>query len=351
MWQGYVHRVQASDEYKHPHYAYQRDSSMFYNVSYAANVGLKDPFRPELGPATPKDLALRFLTNVRAAPEEMGWGMGGRRDFWEHQIFEVPGIPHFAERPAWIMMWISEYSLAALTLAGIILLIWRRQWTIGGYVVLSLVALGTSPWPQQTARYYAPMLPFFFVAAFGCVVWLTALAMKVRYRAVRLGARAAAVYLALFVVAGSALAFVPSVNNYHYRTTYKDANGVDHPYTLVWYPPSFIAFHSALAWLKEHASPNEIVAVSMPHWTHLETGLKSVMTPFQEDPATAQRLLESVPATYVILETTGSYNSHLPDQIRSAPDKWERVFASVPSGAEVYRRVHRDTSSAAPAVR
>src|SRR4051812_46294714 len=43
-WQGYVHNVEKGQDYQHPYYAYQRDPSMFYNVSYAVNMQLKDPF-------------------------------------------------------------------------------------------------------------------------------------------------------------------------------------------------------------------------------------------------------------------------------------------------------------------
>jgi hypothetical protein len=45
-WQGYIHAVETSPSYRHPAYSYQRDPTLFYNVSYATNVTLRDPFRP-----------------------------------------------------------------------------------------------------------------------------------------------------------------------------------------------------------------------------------------------------------------------------------------------------------------
>ena len=51
LWQAHVERVRASDEYRHPAYNYQRAPYQYYNVSYAENVLLIDPFRPELGTA------------------------------------------------------------------------------------------------------------------------------------------------------------------------------------------------------------------------------------------------------------------------------------------------------------
>ena len=49
LWQAHVERVRASDEYRRPAYSYQRAPYQYYNVSYAENVLLIDPFRPELG--------------------------------------------------------------------------------------------------------------------------------------------------------------------------------------------------------------------------------------------------------------------------------------------------------------
>ena len=51
LWQAHVERVRASDEYRRPAYSYQRAPYQYYNVSYAENVLLIDPFRPELGTA------------------------------------------------------------------------------------------------------------------------------------------------------------------------------------------------------------------------------------------------------------------------------------------------------------
>jgi hypothetical protein len=47
-WNLYIYSVEHSQEYRYPAYAYQRADYMFYNVSYATNLKLKEPFRPEL---------------------------------------------------------------------------------------------------------------------------------------------------------------------------------------------------------------------------------------------------------------------------------------------------------------
>ena len=51
-WYMYVHRVEASFEYQHPTYPYQRSDYLYYNVSYARNMAYVDPYRPELGKAS-----------------------------------------------------------------------------------------------------------------------------------------------------------------------------------------------------------------------------------------------------------------------------------------------------------
>ena len=71
-WQTYVARVRASDEYAHPAYEYQRASYQYYNVSYADNVRLLDPFRPELGRMGLTTFAARLATNLPSLLESLG---------------------------------------------------------------------------------------------------------------------------------------------------------------------------------------------------------------------------------------------------------------------------------------
>src|SRR5215471_1104948 len=71
-WQSYVRTVETSASYQHPVYSYQRDASLFYNVSYATNVALRDPFEPELGKVHSSDLVSRFVSNIRALPGNLG---------------------------------------------------------------------------------------------------------------------------------------------------------------------------------------------------------------------------------------------------------------------------------------
>ncbi|MGI8545951.1 MAG: ArnT family glycosyltransferase [Gemmatimonadaceae bacterium] len=359
LWQAYIHNVQSGYRYTHPFYPYQRDASLFYNVSYGTNVALKSPFTPELGNASTKDLVVRFVGNAVAAPNYLGQSVAGDLGQWEPYVWS-----HHAETPVRLLTWrairLTFYLIGVLILGGIALQLWRRQWLIGLYFLLTLGALGTSPWPAQTLRYLTPLLPFSLVAMMGAILvcirgargflgrrgavgglgsgWRRATFPS---ESVTIGVQALAVYVFLFAFAGVA---VESGRGYHKLlddATYRSRDGVNHPYKLVHFWQGFSSFYAALKWLGVRAEPGAIVAVSMPQWTYLESGLKSVMTPFQEDPGTAQQLLDDVPASYVILEQTGSYNRHLPAQIRRSGDKWLLVYSSVPAGVEIYRRVGR----------
>jgi hypothetical protein len=64
LWQAYIWSVQSAPEYLSPAYPYQRAAYQYYNVSYADNVLLIDPFRPELGTASMSDLLGRLIANT-----------------------------------------------------------------------------------------------------------------------------------------------------------------------------------------------------------------------------------------------------------------------------------------------
>ena len=71
-WQVYVSHVRASPEYSHPAYEYQRAAYQYYNVSYAENVFLVDPFKPELGHLTAGTFVSRLTANSTQLLEAFG---------------------------------------------------------------------------------------------------------------------------------------------------------------------------------------------------------------------------------------------------------------------------------------
>src|SRR4029450_1401631 len=56
---------------------------------------------------------------------------------------------------------------------------------------------------------------------------------------------------------------------WHQKVTYTNLNGSKDVYRLFFYHDSYRTLDGALDWLKERAKPDDVVAVSMPHWVHL----------------------------------------------------------------------------------
>ncbi len=89
LWQTYIHSVESSDNYKHPSYAYQRDSSLFYNVSYSTNVALKSPFQPEQGLATRSDMLVRVFQNAVTMPSYLAEAITAKEGFWTGHLTRI----------------------------------------------------------------------------------------------------------------------------------------------------------------------------------------------------------------------------------------------------------------------
>ena len=94
LWQGYINQVISSDAYKHPAYAYQRAAYQNYNVAYSENMKYRDPYRPELGIATPaqrlKQAASNLIPIIRIFGESVSWRglMPGEAVSWRRQLLD-----------------------------------------------------------------------------------------------------------------------------------------------------------------------------------------------------------------------------------------------------------------------
>src|SRR5205807_2745368 len=91
-WHAYIASVESGESFVHPAYTYQRADYMFYNTSYARNVSLKEPFTPELGKATMRDWARRFLHNLVRMPISLGEAVSAKKEYWDKWLKEIPGI-------------------------------------------------------------------------------------------------------------------------------------------------------------------------------------------------------------------------------------------------------------------
>lgn len=338
LWQSYIHSVESSEPYKHPYYAYQRDPWVFYNVSYATNVALKRPFDPELGPATKSDLLLRFANNAVTMPAVLGEAISGRKGFWEGHLARLNRLLRIVQIPKWTCTVVLA-GLGLLVLSGLIWMLRRRQWLIPIYLLLSVAAICSTPWPGQFPRYMAPLEPFlliaFLVGAIGVQTWAQ------RRLPSNPATRVLAITIGAIVLGESAVSCVVAYRNFREPAVYEDSLGVRHGYTLFHYPAG-AGTENGLRWLVAHADRNAIVAVSVPQWVYLKTTLKTVMPPLEPDANKAQQMLDSVPVTYIALDhllAEDKFNLRFPALVRSSPDRWRLVYTDSGHEFDIYERV------------
>ncbi len=303
-WQAHVGRVERSDEYQRPAYAYQRAPYLFYNVSYAQNIlKLKDPFAPELGPLTRGDVARRVLHNAALMPITLGEILTGGRDFWDWLLKPPP----FSSDRTLLEAWADGLSVAVgvMVLAGILRLLILREWLLPLYVGASLGMVCLTPWPGQFARYLIPLLPFVLLTFVRFVEYLRASGSAGRFAVWR----RAAWGLGVATLAGGLFqGLVTASHAYHHRRfegAVYEGTGDRRVSRLFFYGFEWREFDMAVHWLKTHAEPDAVVATSSPHWVYLKTGLKAVMPPYEKDRAAAQGLLDSVPVRYALVDDLG----------------------------------------------
>lgn len=351
-WFSYVQYVEASADYQRPAYAYQRADYMFYNVSYARNASLNDPFDPDLGHSTLSDRVERFFINATQVTRNIGESVSSSRRVWERareQISEQLGVGAGQQ-------WITDvplFGLGCLVLVGMGVLLTQGQIIIPLCVLSSLSVICLTPWPAQFNRYLMPTVPLLALSLCTAIAWILGQSRQPHLSKWRGVIRV----LACLVVAGIALQQVAiTVAIYSKRllpVKYQTRQGESVGYRLFFYVDSYRAFDSGVDWLMAHAKPSEVIAVAMPHWVYIRTGNKTVMPPFESDPIKAAQLLESVPVTYLVLDEgldiTVDSKRFMKGVVKSFPDRWKRVYSddvTTETGErheqafEIYERVH-----------
>jgi hypothetical protein len=338
-WQAYISSVKNGTEFSRPAYEYQRAGYQFYNVGYMDNLAYIDPFVPEQGIASPSSWLKRIASNVTSMPESLGSAISVKHDWFRSWIGRLH--KHFG--PIWapsdFIVGIPLVLLGGLVLAGLILLMARREWLVVFYVIGSLALICLTPWPGQFDRYLWPVTPILTVASFS--VLLTFLKREAKARTMR---RIGSLALVTIVVVGTftteSLALFSTFRQ-RQKTVFKSEGGQPGEYSLFFYTDDWRDYDSTVEWLEEHASEGEIVATAVPHWVYLKTGLPAVMPPFEPDPQQAQRLLDSVPVTYLVLDSFNFINvsiRYAAPLVRDLPDRWELVYRSESNGSRIYRR-------------
>lgn len=340
LWQSYVHSVESSSSYKHPHYAYQRDPSMFSNVSYATNISLKSPFQPELGRASMGDLIHRVFGNLPIVPGNLGQGITSVDLLWDGHLRALNRLLKPVTLPSWTVG-LCLGVLGWLVLAGIIVQVWRGPRFIGLYLLFSVGAICVTPWAAQIPRYIAPLEPFLFLALFAGLQMIKQAYRRIPSMRSQRILTGLTVSLLFFIPFESAVSLASGIRNFRGKAVYEDASGKRREFWLQHYPNTFVSAVGALNWITNHANRKAIVAISMPQWAYLKTGLLTVMPPLEANPLQQQRLIDSVPVTYLVLDRMvmgGEFNEKFPAMVQAFPHKWSLVYSSRSGDTQVYKR-------------
>ena len=339
-WHYYLNLIEASDEYNHPAYSYQRAPYMFYNVTYARNFTLEDPFAPENGAA--RNLR-RFGRNVASAPANLGEPISTLRGYWLIFLQLIFGSDESSNRLLTGFVSVLLYLIGLAVLAGMMLQIRRRDWVVTLYLLPYLAAMCFTPFPEQYPRYLMPVTPFLALCFILFLIFIKDKfcgAAESTGRARFGGLLVAAIVGSLFLIQFFCLQYV--FRNDFEPLAYADRQNHPVRQRLFFNNDLQIDFDRCVDFVKENAGTRSVVGAGTPHWVYLRTGLKAVMPPMENDPVKAQELLDSVPVRFLIIgrDVVKSERYTLP-VVQNFPDRWKPVYAT-PSGVfVVYQRTDR----------
>jgi hypothetical protein len=341
LWQGYVYSVRHGPEYTHPAYPYQRAPYLYYNVSYAENLALRDSFKPELGYATPVDLALRLGSNLRKVPLNLGEGVTANAGgiVWVlEKIDERLGL----RLPDWTVVEYSLYVLGELVIAGAVLFAVRGEYFIPLYLVGSVLLICLTPWPQQFARYATPLTPFLAMCLVQTLRWTAGGPKPLRGRSAVDWLRLAVCAGVVASVMGAQFLLLRKVFRYDVEpNVYHDRDGRAVLARHFYFNDRWRGFMRAVEWLGQETSPSDVIATMSPHLTYIHTGRKAVMPPLEADLDKAQALLDSVPVSYVVIDELGFVDTttrYTRPMVLAHPELWEQVYSVPEHGLEIYHR-------------
>ena len=315
-WNGWIKAVESSPEYRQPAYAYQTEPWLYFNVSYARNLlTYFDPWRPELGPLTPRGFVRRVIPNIKAMPKSIGQAVSS----WE--------APRALAIPVGI-----------LVLGGLVLQAVRREFTVVLYVGLSIAAICATPFQKQFVRYLLPLYPFLALALFELLVWVTA-RIRLRWPALPALLCAAVPWLLVIVIAFRTTSELRGVYaNRHHEVAYQH-HGQPVSYRLFYYGPEGADLDAALDWLDRRAAPEDVLAAGDPQWVYLRTGRRCVLPPFELDGRKAQQLMDTVPVKYLIASVEPPYERFTTPLLAANPDGWQPVWRGPNGTLKVYERI------------
>lgn len=343
LWQGYLAHVSAGREGVSPAYEYQYAPYMYRNVTYGTNLQLIDPFRPDQGTITPALLAARVMQNLPFTPGVFGQAVSIEIDTLDRLIHNAQHRVDWQPINARVAAWLLLSVIGLLLLASCALLWQRGERLLGIYLLLTTLMIFTTPWPVQFPRYFAPLAPFLAVTL---LVGLEHFKKLIERRwGGSVGRRLAVIGVAFVLV--SILALQAAALRHVYRNLlYAGAMYVPGEgrvgTKLFYYDEHWATFDEGLAWIDQHAAPDEIIATSLPHWAYLKTGHQTVLTPMEADRQTQLRYLDSVPVRWVIIDQLNVLDiarHYTQPALLASPEQWELVHTVPQSEVQVFRRV------------
>jgi hypothetical protein len=289
---------------------------------------------------SPQLLAKRIAGNLLYMPASLGATVSVGSEWLRNGLKRVN--KHFGALR--VPLWLVEVPLAllgALVLLGLVLLTLRGEWLIVLYVAGSIGLICLTPWPTEVIRYTWPLIPLLSLALFTTLIEIRNRLSKVAPK-MRSSAGVAFVTAVVFGVFSMQLVVLGRSYAKSAKASYKTKTGQQQEYRLFFYTEAWQLHDAALDWLAGEADPHEIVATSTHHWVYLKTGLRAVMPPFEADVRAAQRLVDSVPVSYLIvdnLEFRDMSRRYAAPIVEAFPEDWELIYTSVERGSRIYRRV------------
>jgi hypothetical protein len=313
-WVGYVHHVESSPQYMRPAYAYQHADYLYFNISYARQIfRLVNPFKPELGYLTPRSFAKRVYSNIKQIPVDIG-----------RAVFSWTGD----QAISWLV--------ALLVLSGLLLQITRKQYIIPFFVILNLAAMCVTPFPKQFVRYLLPLSPLISLLFFEALAWLNTQSRAHRIGFLRRAAPLLTIALLLIIGAEELADELDLYRFHHDKIDYlHDRQHIS--YRVFYYSPADREVDRGLDWVRSQARPDDVIAASDPQWVYLRTGLKSVLPPLESNSIEAERLIDSVPVRFLVVDENvyRRYTSHL---VESNPDLWKCTWRGAEDRVRIYER-------------
>lgn len=335
-WQIYISSVESGYEYNHPAYSYQRAPYMFYNVSYARNISLNDPFAPEKGEA---EVVERIIKNVSELPIYLGESVTTTRGFWEHALLGRFQFTKTIRETISLIIVILLYIIGLAVVMGLFLQFLKKQVVIPVYVLIYLGAICLTPFVGQYLRYLMPVVPFLILFLILFLLTLKNAATH-NFSSNWWGLKYFVIVPILIAFLFQLVAFKHTYSKQLLPVEYFDKNNKPIKQRMFFENRSFQAFNLCVNYVRINAQQNDIVAAGTPHWIYLHTGLKAVMPPFESNTAWAHQQLESVPVKYLIIgkDVIGSERYTLP-VVKQFPKQWKQVFSTTDTTWVVYQRV------------